>query len=241
MRLKIAVCDDEVVFAEKLKKIISSYLKEKQISYEIHLYQSGKALLEDRIDAASYQIIFLDINMDDMNGIETARNLRELTGETYLIFVTAFIKYTLEGYTVDAVRYILKTNVCFEQSVFESLDAVLQKMAYQPCMKEFAFREGNRELSLEKILYVESNLHMLTFYVLDHGIQTYTMYETLNNISKLFPEDFVRAHQSYLVNTRYVKKFLKGKLTLRENMVLPVSRRYEKEVRRRVARCKGEV
>ena len=92
--LKIAVCDDEVIFAKKLKELISMYCTKKQILYELDLYQSGKAFLSDNIKMMEYQIVFLDINMEEIDGLETARELRKLCKETFVIFVTAFINYT---------------------------------------------------------------------------------------------------------------------------------------------------
>lgn len=204
--IKIAVCDDEMIFAEKMKTIIDTYCKEKQIPYEVDLYQSGTEFIADTIKMTGYQIVFLDINMEKTDGLETARELRKLCKETFVIFVTAFINYTLEGYKVDAIRYLLKTGENFEQSVYEALNAVFQKMEYTPSIKKFCFQEGCKNIALEKILYIESSLHKLRFHILDDEIVSYTMYDTLNNITELFNKDFVRIHQSYLVNLRFVRK-----------------------------------
>lgn len=239
--IKIAVCDDERIFAEKLETIISEYCAEKQILYQLDIYQSGKEFLLDDIKMMGYQIVFLDINMDEIDGLETARELRKLCKETFVIFVTAFINYTLEGYKVDAIRYLLKTDTNFEQSVFESLDAVFEKMAYTPDIKNFCFQEGEKSIALEKIIYIESNLHKLTFHIYDKEIVRYTMYETLNKISEIFSEDFMRIHQSYLVNLRFVKKIMGSDLLLSNGETLLIARSKLKEVRNRVAMHKGEI
>jgi len=239
--IKIAVCDDEIVFAEKMKTIITIYFTKKQIPCEVDLYQSGREFIADYMKMARYQIVFLDINMEEIDGLETARELRKICQETFLIFVTAFINYTLEGYKVDATRYLLKTGGDFEQSVYESLDAVFQKMQYKPHIKKFYFREGCRNIALERVLYIESRLHKLTFYILDEELVSYTMYDTLNNISKIFTEDFVRIHQSYLVNLRFVRKINGNDLLLSRDVSLPIARSKLKEVRRRVAIYKGEI
>lgn len=239
--LKIAVCDDEVIFAKKLKELISMYCTKKQILYELDLYQSGKAFLSDNIKMMEYQIVFLDINMEEIDGLETARELRKLCKETFVIFVTAFINYTLEGYKVDAIRYILKTDMNFEQSVFESLDAVFEKMKYTPVIKKFCFQEGEKNISLEKIIYIESNLHKLTFHIFDEGIVQYTMYETLNKISEMVSENFVRIHQSYLVNMRFVRSIDENQMLLSNGETLLIARSKLKETRNRVAIYKGEL
>lgn len=239
--IKIVVCDDEIIFAGKLKKIIDSYCIQKQIPYKIDIYQSGKEFITDNIKIAEYQIVFLDINMKEIDGLKTARELRKLCHETYIIFVTAFINYSLEGYKVNAIRYLLKTDINFKQSVYESLDAVFQKMEYIPIIKKFNFREGNKNISLEKILYIESILHKLEFHIFDEEIVLYTMYGTLNNISKMFTKDFVRIHQSYLVNLRFVKKITGNSLLLFNDITLPIARTRLKEVRNIVALYKGDI
>lgn len=239
--IKIVICDDEIIFAGKLKKIIDSYCKQKQIPYKIDIYQSGKEFITDNIKMVEYQIAFLDISMEETDGLEAARELRKLCHETYIIFVTAFINYSLEGYKVNAIRYLLKTDTNFKQSVYESLDAVFQKIEYIPVIKEFNFCEGNKNISLEKILYIESILHKLEFHILDEEIVLYTMYGTLNNISKMFIKDFVRIHQSYLVNLRFVKKITGNNLLLFNNITLPIARARLKEVRNMVALYKGDI
>ena len=239
--IKIAICDDEIIFLEKMKTIIDTYCMKKQIPCEVNIYQSGREFIADYIEMIGYQIVFLDINMEEIDGLETARELRKMSQKTFLIFVTAFINYTLEGYKVDAIRYLLKTGENFEQSVYESLDAVFQKMEYTPIIKKFYFQEGCRSIALDKVLYIESALHKLTFYILGEEVTSYTMYDTLNNISKMFTNDFIRIHQSYLVNLRFVRKINGNELLLYNNQSLPIARSKLKEVRNRVATHKGEI
>ncbi len=239
--VKIAVCDDEIIFARKLEKIINKYCTVKQIPFQIDIYQSGKEFIADNIKMMEYQIVFLDINMEEIDGLEAARELRKLCRDTYVIFVTAFINYTLEGYKVDVIRYLLKSDGNFGQSVCESLDAVFEKMQYKPHIREFSFQQGARRVALEKIVYIESSLHKLTFYVAEEGIVPYTMYETLNHIAAIFSGDFVRIHQSYLVNLRFVRRIEGNNLLLQDNLALPVARSKLKEVRQKVAMYKGVI
>lgn len=239
--IKIAICDDELIFAEKLKSIVALYCNKKQISYVMDIYSSGKEFLSNNIKMMEYQILFLDINMEEFDGLQTAKELRKLSAETFLIFVTAFINYTIEGYKVDAIRYLLKSDINFSQSVYESLDAVFEKMTYQPNITKFCFQEGEKNIALEKIIYVESELHKLLFHVFDEDIDLYTMYETLNNVSKMFTDIFVRSHQSYLVNLKFVKMISGNFLVLINGEKLPIARSKLKEVRNKVAIYKGEL
>lgn len=232
--IKIAICDEEVIFAERLKKIIGFYYKERQILYKIDSYYSGKAFIADKIKMIGYQIVFLDINMKGIDGLTVAKILRKQSKETFIIFVTSNSDYALDGYKVDAIRYLLKADVNFEQSVYEGLNAVSQKMKYKPCIKKFCFLEGNKNIVLEKVLYIESKLHKLFFYVLDEDIVFYTMYETLNNISEVFTNDFVRIHQSFLANLKFVRGITGNDLLLCNGVRLPIARSKRKEVLNKV-------
>ena len=172
--IKIAVCDDEIVSTKKLEKIITIYCTKRQIPFQIDIFHSGKKLLSDNIKLLEYQIVFLAIKMNEINGLEVAGKLRKINKEIFIIFVTAFIHYSLEGYKEDAIRYLLKTDKKLELSVFESLNAVFEKMNYRPCIKKFCFQEGNKNIALHKIVYIESILHKIIFHILDKEITCYT-------------------------------------------------------------------
>ena len=239
-KLMIAICDDEMTFGRRLEELVASYFSRRQMSCEIDVYQSGKEFVALKYEMTRYHIVFLDINMKEMDGIETARNLRLLNREAYVVFVTAFIGYTLEGYKVDAIRYILKMDRSFEELVYESLDAICEKMEYQPHVHLFEFLEGKKVISLEKIVYVESKLHKLYFNVIENGMAVYTMYDTLNHIARFFPEEFVRVHQSFLVNLEYVCKIKRCELLLSGGITLPLARSRIKEVKNKFVLYRGE-
>ena len=94
--LKIAVCDDEAVFLNKLCGIIAQYLEGRKVDYAIDVFASGKEFVSDSTDITKYNIVFLDVNMAEMDGIQTAKQFRLLCPKSFLVFVTAFIDYTLE-------------------------------------------------------------------------------------------------------------------------------------------------
>lgn len=239
---KIAICDDESFFAEKLKKLLSGYMTEKGIIYEIDTYSSGEALAELGIEVAQYDIVFLDINMDKLDGIMTAETIRKVSREVFIVFVTAYVDYSLEGYRLDVVRYLLKGNANFRSAVHECMDAIMDKMNYSVIKKEFDFVEGKKEISLEKILYIESNLHRLEFHVMEDMMRSYTMYETLNTLeNRLAATDFVRIHQSYLVNVRHIKNVVRYEAVLTNGIRLAIPKTRYTHVRKQFIACQGEV
>lgn len=162
--IKIAICDDEKYFQEQVKIYIEEYLSAKGILYEIKTFSSGSEFLNLGIELLQYSIIFLDINMDDINGIEVAQQIRTYSSDIYIVFVTAFLNYALDGYKVDATRYLLKGNDNFNESIHECMDNIFYKMNYIVEKKEFFFNE-EKNIPIERIVYIESKLHKLEFMI----------------------------------------------------------------------------
>ncbi len=240
--LNIAICDDEHFFRDEIQNILIAYMDGCGITYSIDAFKSGEEFTLQGIEMLKYDIVFLDINMDHMNGLDTARKIREQSKDIYIVFVTAFIDYTLEGYKVDAVRYILKNNKTLKNAVIESMDAIRGKMNYSVSLREFEFREGKRRISPEHILYIESNLHKLTFYVMEGSIAKYTMYKKLDDLElELKDFGFLRIHQSFLVNSAHVKKVVRYVLTMDNGEELSIPKTRYNDVRKSVAESKGAI
>ncbi|MDE6744487.1 MAG: LytTR family DNA-binding domain-containing protein [Lachnospiraceae bacterium] len=220
---RIAVCDDEKCFCETVKKYVGNYLIKKEIPFEIDTFGSGKDLIALGPDIVKYTIVFLDVNMEEINGIKTAQKIREYSSEIYIVFVTAYIDYSLEGYKVNAERYILKNNINLEDSIFECMDSIFAKLKYFVFKRKFVFIECERNISLEKIVYIESKLHKLEFHVIEECMMTYSLYGTLNSLEKeLLEFGFLRIHQSFLVNLRHIKKVTGYHAILNNGQMLPI-------------------
>lgn len=239
---RIAICDDESHFTEGLKELLSGYMMEKGFVFEIDTYSSGEALVELGIEVVRYTVVFLDINMDKVDGIMVAEKIRKVSREVFIVFVTAYVDYSLEGYRLDVIRYLLKGNSNFQSKVNECMDAIIDKMNYSVTKKGFDFKEGRKEISLERLLYIESNLHKLEFHVMEDDMKVYTMYETLNIFeTRLAENDFIRIHQSYLVNAKHIKNVVRCKVILTNGVELSIPKVRYKEVKKKFIACRGEV
>lgn len=240
----IAICDDERYFRQNLKEFVSDYLQRKGISYQIDMFSSGEEFLSLGIEIAKYTVAFLDINMDEKNGIAVAKEIRAISREVFIVFVTAYYDYTLEGYKVDAVRYLIKDSnqSNFQNVIEECMDSVIEKMNYVVVRKRFGFKDGSREISLEKLIYVESNLHKLLFYVMEETQKNYTLYETLDELEKhLEGNNFIRIHQSYLVNLKHIRSISRYKAVLNNKAELIISRNRYMQVKEAFITYQGEV
>jgi DNA-binding LytR/AlgR family response regulator len=239
---KIAICDDESLFTEELKELLSGYMVEKGFAFEVDTYSSGEQLVDLGIEVVQYTVIFLDINMDKMNGIMAAEKIRKVSREVFIVFVTAYVDYSLEGYRLDVVRYLLKGSANFPGKVNECMDAIIDKMNYSVKKRKFDFREGRKEVLLERLLYVESKLHILEFHVMESDMKVYTMNETLNTFEAgLAENDFIRIHHSYLVNVKHIRNVVRYKAILTNGVELSIPKSRYTEVRKRFIACQGEV
>lgn len=214
----------------------------RKICCEVDLFDSGDKFLELGEAVTKYRIVFLDINMEGTNGIETVKEIRKRTSELYVIFVTAFITYAIEGYKYDVVRYLLKGNDNFEGLLTECIDAILNKINFQVEVREFDFVEGKKNVNLEKIYYIESNLHKVVFWIKEESLERFSLYEKLNRIEeKIKNQKFIRIHQSYLVNMKHIISIKNYKTVLDNGEELPMSKAKFKAAKEAFIEYKGEL
>lgn len=240
--ISIAICDDEGYFLEREKQLIKMYMDTKGYPCSIDTFSSGKDLLHSKDLVLQYDILFLDINMQEMDGIETAKEIRRITKEAYIVFITAFVTYALEGYKVDAVRYLLKDDECLEKAVAECLETILYKMNYEKRKRVFEFQEGKIELFFEDIIYIESNLHKLIFHMVNDKAVKYTMYAKLDDMDELLHgQGFCRLHKSYLANLMYVENIKRYQAELSNGEYLNISKARYLDARNELVCYRGEI
>lgn len=238
----IAICDDEEYFCIKEKELVAGFMDCKGYPYRIDIFSSGRELLDSPDLISQYDVIFLDVNMRELDGIETAKEIRKITRETYIVFVTAFITYAPEGYKVDAIRYLLKDDACLEKAVVECLETIVYKMNYEEQKHVFEFQEGKLEIFFEDILYIESNLHKLIFHLTGNRKTKYTMYAKLDDMDELLRDaGFCRLHKSYLVNLRYVESIKRYQAELSDGNSLGISKSRYPEAKNAWVCYRGEI
>ncbi len=224
--LEIAICDDEVFYREKLKKLLEAYANARQLSCHIRLFPSGEAFLNQGESSIKYDIVFLDIQMEKLNGLAVAQQIRTFHCDTSIVLVTAFMNYVLEGYKVNAVRYLMKDTL--EAALPECMDAILEKRSV--ARVTFSFLEGEKNLYTDNLLYVESRKHKSYFCYLESELTFYQLYDKLDTVEEKLKEyGFLRIHKSYLVNMKHVRKISNYTAFLDIGEELPVPRlRYQR-------------
>lgn len=197
----IAVCDDSSLDREIIVDMLSNYFLSKSIFYEITGYENGLDLIYDIQDGRGYDLIFLDIYMADVLGIDVARKLRKINYNGDIVFLTATPDFAVDGYEVEATGYLLKPHS------YEKLCRVLDRVTKNYDMDIYRIRQRNSFVSVpyNEILYVESNNSKCILHSKDNN--TYVIYKRLTEIeNELDDSRFLRCHQSYLVNMNYIRK-----------------------------------
>ena len=239
---RIAICDDEEIFRKNIYGIIMKYMDENGCPCEVDEFASGKDFISLGINMAKYEIVFLDINMDEIDGLETAQEIRKVSSDIFIVFVTAFVNYAVQGYSVNAIRYILKNNENMTDLIFECIDAISKAMKLTVQKKEFKFNEGIKNVPLELLLYIESKLHKLEFYIMEDRLNKYLLYGKLDEDEKeLEDKAFLRIHQSYLVNMKHVVGINRYEALLNNGIRLKISKDRYKSVKEKFVSYKGEM
>ena len=233
--LKILALEDERPQQERLSRFLSRYAEEHDgFQYTLELYDRGFRLLSDyRRDA---DLIFLDIRVPDMLGMEVARELRAVDENVMLIFVTNLTQYAIDGYSVGAFDYILKPLQ------YPSFSAKLQRALRTLSHREggptldLRTKEGARRVSADSVTYLESVAHDIFVHTGDEVIK---LWGTLKKYEdELRSAHFVRCNTSYLVNLKYVQAVRKEEILV-SGTALPLSRARRKEFLDALARYKG--
>lgn len=236
--LSIAVCDDQIIECCSMAGKIRDILQEMKIPCMIRQFQSGGELQRAM---ESFDIVFLDIIMQEMDGMKTAQIFRKKASDKILIFVSSSREYVFEAYDVEAFQYLLKPVDD------RKLKKVLQKAVQKAESRSQEFMVVSRErqkkkLFLDDIYYFEIKGRMVDVHGTD-GVFSY--YEQIGELeNKLRDKDFFRCHKSYLINLKHVEGYNRQEVTLEngENIVI-AKRRYEEFCREvlRVMRRQGGI
>lgn len=228
---RIAICDDEVTTLHQTKKYLEEYPK---IKFIIDEFTSGEELLASK---ESYEIILLDIDMAGINGIETARKIRQSDKNVKLIYVTNYSDYTVFAFAVHAFAYLLKPIKKME--LYQQLDEVFEYMQV-PSKKllEFHTEEGIVRIDPLEILYFEY-LNRRVF--LNTAHERYTLKCKITDLAlELQNKGFSMPHKSFIVNLYAVKNIKGYDIYLTNNTVIPLSQKKSMEFRKSLNRFLSE-
>ncbi|MCM1287778.1 MAG: LytTR family DNA-binding domain-containing protein [Clostridium sp.] len=224
----VAICDDEIDELGRLEKILEAIATKNGICVEIEDFLSGEKLLKQmRDNKVRYDLIFLDIEMEHLNGLDTAKQIREMDEQVCLIYVTGFESYALEAYEVHPYHFILKpVSVEVIEKCFLK---VYKNISDEACYFEFQYKRIYYKLPVRNIILFESDKRRIHIYLADGTVCTY--YDKLGLIeAKLQNVNFWRIHQSYLIHAKYIRYKAFNYVVLTNGRKIFISEHRRKEI-----------
>ncbi|MBQ1490530.1 MAG: response regulator transcription factor, partial [Blautia sp.] len=217
--IRVAIVEDEDVWAETLTQYLHRYEKEQDVSFSIKRFRDGYAITDPY--PGDLDIILMDIEMGLMNGMEAAQRIREVDEEVTLLFVTNMAQYALEGYKVQAMDYILKplSYLPFQESMKRALKTAGRR---QEGFLLIRGKSSGEKIPLTQIRYIESHGHRLSVHLPDRVVET-TVYTMKELEEMLLPKGFARCSSGCLVNLKAVTSF-RDKEVVVQGETLPISR-----------------
>ena len=215
--LRIGICDDVIEEVEKQEKQIWKITYQMGIQADIRKCYSGMDLLAEMDLRGQFHIIFLDIELGGINGIETARQIRESDVNCNIIFITSFEQYSKEAISVHPFAFVDKP-IAYEQMEKLIID-VYDKLQMDD---NFAFKSNKTyyNISLNKIIYFMSEKRIINVYCID---KIYIFYGKMNDVEanvKKKQVEFWRIHHSFMVNSRYIEEYHYDKVILQDGIML---------------------
>lgn len=229
--ISIAICDNEQVFLDYYQSKLESVARKLKIDLDIHRFSSGEALLFHLDDYPNqFQIIYLDIVMGGINGIETALKVRKLNSVVKIIFLTSSTDYVFNAFDANASHYLIKDlhDDKFDD-VFAHVYNQVKSNISEPLFS-ITTQQENYLIPFSEIAYFESFKRLVICHRSNkERIEYY--YKISDLVTELEDKPFILIHRSFLVNMQYILKLSKTDVYLKNGVVLPVSRNNYEEVK----------
>lgn len=231
-KIQIALCDDEEFFLDEMDKFVSVYGNESKTELEIERYSNPQKLL-DTIQKKRYDMLFLDVEMPEMTGMELAKRIRRTDTNVVICFVTSHQGYAIDAFQVDALGYVVKPIQYLD--VKHLMERAKIQIHYHwdkdEADKKYLQIHTARDdqmLDMSKIIYIEKRRNQCVFHMVDGEC---VCYDTLAHIyPKLDAGRFYYTHQGYIANFDQIKEVKKNAVCFSATSEIPVSRKYYQQL-----------
>jgi len=224
--MKIVICEDEHAIAEQITKLVQGWASFHGQAVHITHFKSAEAFLFAYEDDKSMDLILLDIQMGEMNGMALARKIRENNDRVQIIFITGISDYAAEGYDVSAVHYLLKPVKV--EKLYAALDKVSANLSKPKRTISIDTADGITLVVVDDIVFIEALGHELAITTKEGTINCRMPLYKLEEV--LSDERFIKIHRSYLVNMVHIKRVTRTDVILDNGIALPLSRRLYKDI-----------
>ncbi|NBI91476.1 DNA-binding response regulator [Lachnospiraceae bacterium] len=221
--IHIAICDDEKHMSEHIRSFVSDFFRKKNREISLRMFSSGEELLSYN---GQIDILFLDIQMKDMDGMETARKLRAGQFRGFLVFITVLKEMVFQSFEVQAYDYLVKPvdNKQFEKTM-ERLYVSMQNACEDSLLVQKGYER--RIIPKDEIVFCEIIDRKIYLNLASGGVVDF--YERIENLETKLDNRFYRCHRSYLINLKHLKGYKNGTAYMDNGKEIPVSRLRSKE------------
>lgn len=230
--MNIAICDDEKIYRNKIERLVDEYFADKKLEYDCKQFSCGKELAED---VQVYDIVFLDIEMEEMSGIETAKVLNKKNRHTVIFIITAYHKYLDDAMDLNVFRYIDKP--IDKDRFFKGLEKAITLINNN----DLTFKTVDNELitiSKNDVICVEVMKKKVTVSTVDRDFVAREKMDFFRN--NLTASYFAIPHKSYIVNFNFVRKFKRDEIELNGNRIVAIAPKKQAEIKKQFVAFIGE-
>ena len=221
--IHIAICDDEPCMSDALRQMVSAFFCGKNIDTMITQYTSGEQLLHSQ---KKIDILFLDIQMGGLSGMETAKKLRRRKFKGFLIFITVLREMVFDAFEVQAFDYLVKP---IDETRFEHMMGRLLSSLQDAGGAGLLIQKGYESsiIPVEDIVFCEIidrkvYVHLVSSEIID-------FYDRIDHLETKLDDSFFRCHRSFLIHLKYLKSYKNGTAYMENGKEIPVSRLRSKE------------
>lgn len=230
--MNIAICDDEKIYRDEIEHLVDEYFTDKNLEYDCKQFSCGKELAEDE---QLYDIVFLDIEMEELNGIETAKELNKKNRHTVIFIITAYHKYLDDAMDLNVFRYIDKP--IDKERFFKGLEKAIAMIDNN----DITFKTADNELitiSKNDIICVEVMKKKVTVSTVDGDFVAREKMDFFRN--NLTASYFAIPHKSYIINFNFVRKFKRDEIELKGNHIVAIAPKKQAEIKKQFVAFIGE-
>lgn len=233
--IRIAIVEDEKKEREQLQKFIQRFSNENKFEIKTEEFSDGIQLIQEY--DRNFDVLFLDIEMEKLNGIDTARKIREKDKEVIILFITNLFQYAIEGYEVEAMDFVIKPVNYLTFSA--RMDKVMKKLEQKVChLIPFQVKKEIIMLNAHDIILVETNNKKT---IIKFNNESVNCSESMQEVQKkLEVYGFYRCHSGFLINMNYVVR-LNGETVMVQQYEVPVSKHRKKDFYQAIAAYQGMI
>lgn len=230
--LRIAICDDDKFCCGELESYVLEYAGMIKEHFEVDVYYSGEELLEDLRKDIKYELIFLDIEMREVDGIQTGSVIRKELDLflTQIVYVTSFEQYAKELFQNQPFDFL--TKPLQKEKVFSVIKEYQRRYDHTSIFYEFVSHRITNKVAVSDILFVNSQGRKILIHT---KFETYETYEKLSNfLDSPAGETFIQISKSFAVNTHYISSYCYDHIIMATGEKIVISRNFRKEVREKL-------